>query len=218
MADPSWFESGDSVVADTARWTDSAQIVSIAKLWIYWARSAKTRSAEATAARAAMVIEHQGGDSAEVSRLLDVETGAALVTVCSAVFAVESISIALRNRVVDQATMDGWTRTKLGADRRLAQILQRGIAARATADDLSGRWAALYRLRGMSVHFEEVGADLADHPVGTKTDPIHVTFSAETAAAAVATLVDTLQALLNDPHPRAHFWGAEHRGAVAEFI
>jgi hypothetical protein len=113
---------------------------------------------------------------------------------------------------------DAWARKRLGADRKLAQILQRAITTRATADSLAGRWAALYQLRGMSVHFEEAGTALVDHPVGTRTDPINVTFSDESASKAMATLGDTLRALLDDPHPRARFWSAEHRVAAAEFI
>jgi hypothetical protein len=221
-ADDTEYDDSPSV-SDTATFTESWNVVSVAKLWILWARSAITRTDEAIAARAAITIAQRDGESPGVSRLHDVKCCAALVAVCSAVFAVESVSIALRSQVVDQATIDGWTpnpngRKRASASKILGQITQRAIVTRRTADDLAARWRELYDLRGRSVHYTEGPAGLVDHPIGTRTDPVHVDISAEAAQEATSTLLMTLRALRDDPTRRARRWSDEHRDALAEFI
>ena len=184
-------------------------IVVTVHMWITWAELAVEHEQEALTARQAMLDLHaKGGNfAAELGR----ETGESLLAICSSAFAMDAL-VGVWARLVDPQRAAKWESSsrRINMVGRTEQVLRRSCKDAKTAMDLTNRWRVVFRQRGGAVHFSETPGPTVPHPAGIgNVAEVHLTYSKETATAAVGLLIETLSEVESASKPQLANWAGD---------
>lgn len=179
---------------EVASGTEQAVVRSTLILWTVWARETCAQARRARAAEETFRARHGGADTAASSEALGEELQSAVVAICSAAFAVETVVRSLATHLPPAG--------KESNSARVTRVLAASVADPALATSLAERWRPIIALRNDTVHYDEEARDLDWHPSGlTRTAVESRTYNAGQAEAAAHLLLDTLTAIRDHPTP-----------------
>jgi hypothetical protein len=141
---------------------------------------------------------------ADQSLLLERETGAGLVGICAAAFALEALSRELAELgVIRPATAAAWAKNGPSTDKMIFEVLKHGFDPRGLVNTWKPGLSWLFGVRGGAVHYRGQFQPPEIHPLGMGVAPSQITYSAENATTAVDLLLSILERCRDRPKPPA---------------